>query len=117
MQTWSWSLRSNDSRPLSRLSPGRKQPCEGCRALARELARRDRQGWYVDFPGLDVGRTRLRPEGDVVVATSRVDIPGSDSFYEDGGFRSSSPAHDDARFTVTMRWSKRGYRLLSFSVR
>jgi hypothetical protein len=116
MEAWGWSLRSNDAAPLLRASP-RKSPCEGCGTLADELARRAKQGWYVDFPGVEVERVRLRGSGDTVVATSRVDIPESDSFHEDGSFRSTNPAHQGATFTVRMRAVERGYRLLSFSIR
>jgi hypothetical protein len=116
MDAWSWSLRSNDATPLLDVSTSRKQPCDGCGSLDRELDARAKAGWYVDFPGLTVGRTRLRHVGDSVVATSKVAIPESDSFQADGSYRSTSPAHDDATFTVTMRRAKGGYRLVSFAV-
>lgn len=117
MDAWSWTLLSNDAGPLLAVSPSRKQPCAGCRPLARELASRDREGWYVDFPGLTVERIRLRRDGADVVASSKVAIPESDSYEEDGSYRSTSPAHDDASFTVTMRLVDDEYRLVSFSVR
>ena len=43
-------------------------------------------------------------------------IPESDSYQDDGSYRSTSPAHEDATFTVTMRLTKTGYRLVSFRV-
>jgi hypothetical protein len=116
MAAWSWSLRANDAGPLLDVSPSRKQPCRGCRPLEKELAQRAKQGWYVDFPGLAVDRTRLRREGADVVATSKVDIPESDSFLEDGSYRSTSPAHPNATFTVRMRLTKGEYQLVSFTV-
>lgn len=116
MDAWSWSLRTNDATPLLDASPSRKQPCDGCAALDKELTGRAKEGWYVDFPGLEVARTRLRQSGDTVVATSVVTIPESDSYQEDGSYRSTSPAHEDASFTVTMRPTKTGYRLVSFRV-
>jgi hypothetical protein len=116
MDAWSWALRTNDASPLLDVSPSRRQPCDGCRALSRELAGRAKQGWYVDFPGLDVERTRLRRAGDTVVAVSRVSIPESDSYNDDGSYRSTSPAHEDATFTVTMRSTEAGYSLVSFRV-
>jgi hypothetical protein len=116
MDAWSWSLRTNDASPLLAASPSRKQPCDGCAALAEELAGRAEAGWFVDFPGLEVARTRLRQSGDTVVATSAVSIPESDSYQDDGTYRSTSPAHEDASFTVTMRLGKAGYRLVSFRV-
>ncbi len=116
MDAWSWSLRTNDASPLLDVSPSRKQPCDGCAALGKELRGRAKEGWYVDFPGLDVSRTRLRQSGDTIVATSDVAIPESDSYQDDGSYRSTSPAHEDATFTVTMRLTKTGYRLVSFRV-
>lgn len=116
MDAWSWSLRSNDAGPLLDVSPSRRQPCQGCRALERELEGRADEGWYVDFPGLTVERTRLRRDGTDVIATSRVDIPESDSYQDDGSYRSTSPAHNGATFTVTMRHVKGSYRLVSFAV-
>jgi hypothetical protein len=116
MEAWSWSLRTNDASPLLEVSPSRKQPCDGCRTLDRELHARAKEGWYVDFPGLTVASTRLRPAGDTVVATAKVAIPESDTYQDDGSYRSTSPAHEDATFTVTMRLTKAGYRLVSFSV-
>ena len=115
MAAWSWSLRTNDADPLLDVSP-RKQPCRGCRPLEKELAKRAKQGWYVDFPGLSVDRTRLRRDGKDVVATSKVDVPESDSFLEDGSYRSTNPAHRNATFTVRMRLTKGEYRLVSFGL-
>ena len=116
MDAWAWALRTNDASPLLDVSASRRQPCDGCRALSQELSGRAKEGWYVDFPGLDVERTRLRRAGDTVVATSQVSIPESDSYNDDGSYRSTSPAHEDATFTVTMRSTKSGYRLVSFRV-
>lgn len=116
MDAWSWSLRANDASPLLDVSPSRKQPCDGCAGLDKELSGRAKEGWYVDFPGLEVARTRLRKAGDTVVATSQVGIPESDSYQDDGSYRSTSPAHQDATFTVTMRRTEDGYRLVSFRV-
>ncbi|MGN6576180.1 MAG: DUF6318 family protein [Nocardioides sp.] len=116
MAAWAWSLRANDAGPLLEVSPPGKQPCRGCRPLQKELAQRAKEGWYVDFPGLSVDRTRLRRDGGDVVATSKVDIPESDSFLEDGSYRSTSPAHPNATFTVRMMLTKGEYRLVSFTV-
>lgn len=116
MDAWSWSLLTNDATPLLEASTSPEQPCDGCVALERELGERAKEGWYVDFPGLTVERTRLRRTGDTVVATSKVSIPESDSLLADGSYRSTSPAHEDATFTVTMRLARGGYRLVSFVV-
>ncbi len=114
--SWAWSLQANDAEPLVLASRSRKRLCTGCRDLVRELRKRDRQGWYVDLPTVSVERTRLRREGDEVVATSRVDIPESDTYLYDGTFRSTNRAHDDAAFTVRMRRSQDRYVLVSFTV-
>jgi hypothetical protein len=116
MAAWSWSLRANDAGPLLAVSPSRKQPCRGCGPLEKELAQRAGDGWYVDFPGLSVDRTRLRRDGREVVATSKVDIPESDSFLDDGTYRSTNPAHPGATFVVRMRLTKGEYRLVSFGI-
>ena len=117
MDAWSWSLRTNDASPLLDAGLSRKQPCDGCTALAHELDGRAEEGWYVDFPGLD---RRADPRAAVTAVTSspsrEVGVPESDSYLDDGSYRSTSPAHDDATFTVTMRWAKGTYRLVSFTV-
>jgi hypothetical protein len=114
--SWAWALQANDAEPLVTASRSSKRPCTGCGDLARELRRRDRQGWYVDLPAVSVERTRLRRDGDEVVATSRVSIPESDTYFYDGAFRSTNPAHDDATFTVRMRRTQDRYVLVSFTV-
>lgn len=117
MAAWSWSLQANDAEPLLAAGPSRARPCGGCAELARELRRRDREGWYVDLPALGVERTRLTRDGDeVVVARSRVDVPESDTYFYDGSFRSTNPAHDDATFLVRMRRAQDRYVLVSFTV-
>lgn len=116
MASWAWSLQANDATPLLEAGPSAKRPCDGCRELDRELRKRDRQEWYVDLPAVAVERTRLRRDGDQVVARSRIDIPESDSYFYDGTFRSTNPAHDDATFSVRMRKAADRYVLLSFTV-
>jgi hypothetical protein len=116
MAAWSYGLSTNDARTLTRLSP-RKKPCEGCTAYAKELAKRRKQGWSVDFPGVVVRSVRLKQQGDgVTYARSRVDIPQSDSFNSNGSFRNTNQAHPGATFEVLMRYTKKGYRLLAFTV-
>jgi hypothetical protein len=115
LAAWSWSLRSNDATPLLDASLG-TEPCGGCTPLRKELRGRDAEGWYVDFPGLRVDRIRLRPAGADVVAEARVGVPESDALNDDGSYRSTSPAHEDATFTVRMRLVKGDYLLVSFSL-
>lgn len=116
MASWAWSLQANDATPLLEAGRSAKRPCEGCRVLDRELRKRDREGWYVDLPAIVVERTRLRRDGDQIVARSRVDIPESDTYFYDGSFRSTNPAHDDATFLVRMRKAADRYVLVSFTL-
>jgi hypothetical protein len=104
------------STELLEASLSRKAGCDGCATLSKELRGRAKEGWYVDFPGLDIHRTKLRRTGDTVVATSAVSIPESNSYEDDGSYRSTSPAHENATFTVTMRLTRSGCRLVSFRV-
>lgn len=53
---WGYALRTNDARQLLELSP-KNEPCTGCQQLRSELRRRDKSGWYVDFPGVSVKKT------------------------------------------------------------
>lgn len=115
MDLWSYALRTNNARPLTKLA-GTKA-CAGCAALGRELARRQKQGWVVDFTGLRVGTvTVAKQKGPERVARSKVDIPESDSYNADGSFRNTSPAHAGSMFVVRMRYTDKHYRLVSFTV-
>lgn len=113
---WAWSLQANDAAPLLAASRSPARPCSGCRELARELRDRDREGWYVDLPPIGLGGTRLRRDGEEVVASTRVDIPESDTYFYDGSFRSTSPPHEDATFEVRMRRTDDRYVLVSFTL-
>lgn len=114
LQAWIYSLNTNDARPLLDVSGAR--PCTGCGQLRAELESRAEAGWYVDLEGVRVGRTRLRIQGRAVEASTSVSIPESTSYNQDGSFRSSNPAHPDSTFIVEMTWTRRGFRLLSFSL-
>jgi hypothetical protein len=116
MAAWSWALVSNDARPLVDQSAFKARACDGCRPFARDLRTRSREGWYVDFDGLEVRSTELRRSGDRITATSRVAIPASDTFFEDGGYRSSNEPRDRARFVVVMEKRAKAYRLVSFTL-
>lgn len=113
---WDYALATNDGAAVSKLSP-QGQPCEGCRDLGAELARRVRQEWRVDYPGSAVRTIDVRREDDVWVGTARIDVPASRSYYDDGSFRNESPAHAGARFTARFRFDKGGFDLLFFQVR
>jgi hypothetical protein len=115
MDLWGYALRTNDAAPLSKL--GGAKSCGGCAALSTELARREKQGWVVDFAGLAVRSVSVaKPRGAERVARARVDIPASDSYNTDGSFRNTSPAHAGSTFLVRMRYADKHYRLVSFTV-
>lgn len=115
MDLWGYALRTNDSRPLTKL--GGKKACGGCSALGQELARRKKQAWVVDFTGLRVRTVTLQKQsGPEHVARSTVDIPQSDSYNADGTFRNTSPPHAGSTFVVRMRYADKHYRLVSFTV-
>ena len=118
MDSWAYALSTNNAATVSSLSP-RNQQCEGCKDLTAELAQRERQGWFVDFPGVEVDRVVVHPEPGVpgtFVATAQVDIPASRSYFEDGSYRNDNGAHKNAEFVVRMRLQAPRYLLLSFQV-
>ena len=124
VDTWGYALTTNKAEALTGLSPG-KQPCRGCRDFEKELSTRERQGWYVDFPGARVKDVELSPGSgpDEVVAAVKIDIPESASYFEDGSFRNDNQARKNATFEVLMRFDegakqrKASYSLLAFTVR
>jgi len=118
MDLWGYALRTNDARPLVAASLAGK-PCGGCKPLAADLAKRKQQGWSVDFSGVTVHGIALppkQPKKGPVTATATVDIPESDSFNDDGSYRNTNPAHPGVKFVVRMTYTKKGYRLVSFTV-
>lgn len=118
IEAWGYALGTNDAAVVTRLSPPGAR-CQGCRELQAELSRRERQGWFVDFPGVTVRRLTVAraDEPRTYTATARVDIPASRSFYEDGSYRNDNQAHRNATFVVRMRHQKAGFVLLAFTLR
>jgi hypothetical protein len=120
VDSWSHALMTNRAEAVTRLSTGRRKgrPCQGCEELGRELAEREREGWSVDFPGADVGRTTVRPAARRAtwIARAEVDIPASRSYFDDGTFRNDNEAHEGATFEVSMRKDGRRWTLLGFRV-
>jgi hypothetical protein len=120
---WGYALQTNDAAAVTGLSPT-SAPCEGCDALEKELSKRAKQGWHVDFPGVRVHQIQLSPappgaapDGQPAqVAEARVDIPPSKSYFEDGELRNRNQAHPGATFQVLMRRDGNRFVLLAFGV-
>lgn len=113
--TWGYALRTNDPQPLLVLSPKTKS-CVGCPQLKSELLKREKQGWYVDFPGAEVEKADLKNAGATWTARMPVLIPESDSYNEDGTYRSTNRAHPKGSFEVEMRFEKGSFELVAFRV-
>lgn len=117
VDTWSYALATNDATALTDLSP-KSGPCEGCADFAAELAKRRKQHWYVDFPGVKVVKTDVAP-GElpgVSVATATINVPASTSYFRNGEVRNENDAHRGARFEVRMRLDGKRFSLLAFRV-
>ncbi len=112
---WAHGLRTNDARPLTRLSP-KKKPCKGCAGFAASLRKRARQGWHVELPGVRVRTLTLKKVADNTYARATVDIPESTSLNDDGSFRNANKAHRGATFEVLMHRGEKRYLLLAFTV-
>jgi hypothetical protein len=116
---WGYGLQTNDPSVLIKAS-GRK-PCRGCGALRSELKQREKERWYVQFPGAKVRKVTFRPDGPIEVATAIVDIPASTSFFDDGTFRNDNKARKGARFLIDIRADgkrkKRQWTLVAFSIK
>ena len=114
---WGYALRTNDATALTELSP-ESGLCEGCAELQAELKKRKKEGWYVDFPGAKVVKLRVEPgeEPGVQVATATINVPASESYFDDGELRNENDAHKGATFEVRMRLDGKRYVLLAFRV-
>ena len=115
VDTWGYALATNDPDPLVGLSPGKK-PCVGCKELAAELRDRKKQGWYVDFPGAEVKEATIDQRAGKSLAQMTVSVPESDTYNDDGTYRSTNPGHPKGTFEVEMRFKKPKFELLSFRV-
>lgn len=114
---WGYTLRTNDAGALTELSP-KSGLCDGCAELKAELRKRKKEGWYVDFPGAKVVKVDVAP-GDapgVHVAKARINVPASESYFEDGELRNENKARKGATFEVRMRLDGKRYSLLAFRV-
>jgi hypothetical protein len=118
IDSWGYALRHNDPSPVVGLSPSRKQPCAGCAELQSELAKRRKQGWYVDFPGADIGRITFGPgpEPGTFAAAAAIDIPATLSFFDDGSVRNTSEEHPNSSFELLARRDGKEFTLLGFRI-
>ena len=116
---WVYALNTND--PVVLLDESGKKPCRGCDSTRKELTERKKEGWYVQLPGVDVRKVTFRRDGEVEVATAVVDIPASQSFFEDGTFRNDNDAHRGAEFVIDIsadgKGKKRHWTLRAFSIK
>jgi hypothetical protein len=117
VERWSYALGTNDASALTDLSP-KSGPCQGCKELEAELKKRKKQGWYVDFPGARVTKVDVVPgeEPGVQVATATINVPASESYFEDGELRNENKARKGAKFEVRMRLDGKRFVLLAFRV-
>ncbi len=85
VKRWGYALATNKATALSDLS-AKGSTCRGCKELEKELDKRRKQGWAVDFPGASVDRITVKGAGTPATfeATAIIDIPASRSFFEDG---------------------------------
>lgn len=114
LEAWIYALNNNDPRPMLEVSG--RDGCAGCAQLARELEKRDEQGWYVVLQGVRVSSTKVTGEGPAYRAVMSVDIPESATYHDDGSFRALSPAHPGRTFEVEMTLVGKRFRLESFSL-
>lgn len=117
VERWGYALRTNDAGAVTGLSP-KSAPCKGCAELQKELKTRRKQGWYVDFPGAKVVKVDVAP-GEIQgvhVAKAKINVPASESFFDDGEFRNENKARKGATFEVRMRRDGKRYVLLAFRV-
>lgn len=119
VEGWGFGLQTNDPSVLLDASEGKA--CRGCDTYRDELKQRAKEGWYVQFPGATVRKATFRADGPTEVGTVVVDIPASQSFFEDGAFRNDNKAHKGATFLIDIRADGQGKRrhwtLLAFSIK
>ncbi|HET7689904.1 MAG TPA: hypothetical protein VFK41_05980 [Nocardioidaceae bacterium] len=119
VESWAFSLTTNDATPLTGLSVGKK-PCQGCAELTEELAQRERDGWSVYPFEITIDRVKLIQSKLGTTARVTFDVPETRSLFDDGRLRNTTPAADDAVFTVSLRVegekAQRAYGLIGFTV-
>ena len=116
VQRWGHALATNDATAVTGLAP-KGAACQGCRDLRTELTKRRKQGWFVDFPGAEIKRVDVEPgEPGTWVATARISVPESTSYFDDGSYRNDNKAHPKVDFTVRMRHQAGRFVLLAFTI-
>lgn len=119
VEGWVYALNTND--PSVLLDESGAKPCRGCDSLRAELAEREKEGWHVQLPGVDVRKVTFRRDEDVEVATAVVDIPASQSFFEDGTYRNDNDEHRGAEFVIDIsadgKGKKEHWTLRAFSIK
>lgn len=117
VERWGYALATNEATAVSDLS-AKGSSCQGCKELEKELAKRSKQKWAVDFPGATVDKITVKGAGAPATfeSTAVIDIPASRSYFEDGTYRNENEAFKNAEFVVGMRYTKARYVLLSYRV-
>lgn len=117
VRSWGHALATNDAEVVTSLAP-KGTACQGCRELRTELGKRKKQGWFVDFPGAEVDKVTASAgeTPGVWVATARISVPESRSYFEDGTYRNDNAAHPKVDFTVRMRHQAGRFVLLAFTL-
>ena len=115
VNAWAYSLATNEASILKDVSAGTK-PCRGCIEQTATLAERAKEGWYVYPFEVTISKIRLIRTALGTTARVRFDIPETRSFFDDGKFRNTSPAHTGATFTVSMKLDKKKYQLVGFTI-
>jgi hypothetical protein len=117
VERWGYALATNDAEAVTDLGP-EDAACKGCKELEKELENRRKEGWNVDFPGATVKKVTVTPAGAAQTfdSVATIDIPESQSYFEDGSFRNDNKAFRDAEFSVQMRWAGGRYVLLSYTL-
>lgn len=117
VERWGYALATNDASAVTDLS-AKGSSCQGCKELEKELAKRSKQEWAVDFPGATVDKITVKGAGAPATfeSTAVIDIPASRSYFEDGTYRNENEAFKNAEFVVGMKYTQARYVLLSYRV-
>jgi hypothetical protein len=111
---WSYALSSNDISPL--LFAGGGDLCTGCDVLDKTLHQRTKEHWSVLPFSVRVRKSVVAATDTKANVQLTVDLPETQSFFRNGSYRNTSPAHPGATFLVKMSVLKGAYRLDSFTL-